>query len=96
MVVKEAAYCHSLYHRRRVLAASVCTCQIVWFTRVLEELGHEARGSISILCDNTSTIKLSKNPVFHGRCEPVNEGAIRLEHCETQKQVADIFTKPLK
>jgi hypothetical protein len=59
------------------------------------------------LCDNTSTIKLSKNPVFHGRCKHigvrfhflrdlVNEGTLRLEHCGSQEQVADILTKPLK
>ncbi|KAL1190679.1 Retrovirus-related Pol polyprotein from transposon RE1 [Cardamine amara subsp. amara] len=89
------------------VAASVCACQVVWFMRVLEELGHKAKGSTTILCDNTSTIKLSKNPVFHGRCkhigvrfhflrELVNEGVIRLEHYGTQKQVAYIFTKPLR
>ncbi|KAL0844254.1 hypothetical protein Bca101_017500 [Brassica carinata] len=89
------------------VAASVCACQAVWFKRILEELGHDARGSTVIQCDNTSTIKLSKNPVFHGRCKHigvrfhflrdlVNEGIIRLEHCGTTDQVADIFTKPLK
>lgn len=64
------------------------------------------RRSTVIQCDNTSTIKLSKNPVFHGRCKHigvrfhflrdlVNEGVLSLEHCESSKQVADIFTKPL-
>lgn len=89
------------------VAASVCACQAIWFKRILEELGCDAGGSMEILCDNTSTIKLSKNPVFHGRCKHigvrfhflrdlVKEGVIRLEHCGTQEQVADIFTKPLK
>lgn len=89
------------------VAASVCACQAIWFKRILEELGYDVEGSTVILCDNTSTIKLSKNPVFHGRCKHigvrfhflrdlVNEGAIRLEHCGSREQVADIFTKPLK
>ncbi|KAG7547302.1 Reverse transcriptase RNA-dependent DNA polymerase [Arabidopsis suecica] len=89
------------------VAASVCACQAVWFNRVLEELGYEVKESTVILCDNTSTIKLSKNQVFHGRCkhigvrfhflrELVKDGVIRLEHCGSQEQVADILTKPLK
>lgn len=47
------------------VAASACACQAIWFKRVLKELGYEEDGNIVILCDNTSTIKLSKNPVFH-------------------------------
>ncbi|CAA7062104.1 unnamed protein product [Microthlaspi erraticum] len=89
------------------VAASVCACQAIWFKRVLKELGYDGEESTVILCDNTSAIKLSKNPVFHGRCKHigvrfhflrdlVNEGAIRLEHCGTSDQVADIFTKALK
>lgn len=50
---------------------------------------------------------LSKNPVFHGRCKHigvrfhflkdlVKDGVIRLEHCGSQEQIADIFMKPLK
>lgn len=89
------------------VAASVCACQVIWYKRVLEELGYSGEGSTVILCDNTSTIKLSKNPVFHGRCKHigvrfhflrdlVNKGVISLEHCGTAEQVADIFTKALK
>jgi hypothetical protein len=89
------------------VAASSCACQAIWFNRILEELKYDVEGSTVILCDNTSTIKLSKNPVFHGRCKHigvrfhflrdlVNEGTLRLEHCGSQEQVADIFTKPLK
>ncbi|XP_019094804.1 PREDICTED: putative F-box protein At1g20795 [Camelina sativa] len=89
------------------VAASVCACQAVWFMRMLQELGYEVTESTVIRCDNTSAIKLSKNPVFHGRCkhigvrfhflrELVRDGVIRLEHCGSQEQVADIFTKPLK
>ena len=89
------------------VAASVCACQAVWFRRMMQELGHEATEGTTILCDNTSTIKLSKNQVFHGRCkhigvrfhflrELVNNGEISLKHCGSQEQVADIFTKPLR
>ena len=57
-------------------------------------------------CDNSSAIKLSKNPVFHGRTkhihvrfhflrELVEDGKIELVYCNTEEQAADIFTKPL-
>ena len=89
------------------VAASACACQAIWFKRVLRELGYDADGSTVILCDNTSTIKLSKNPVFHGRCKHigvrfhflrdlVNEGQVSLEHCGSEEQVADVLTKPLQ
>lgn len=88
------------------VAASTCACQTIWFERVLEEFGYDTTEGIIIHCDNTSTIKLSKNPVFHGRCKHigvrfhflrdlVKEGRVSLKHCGTQEQVADIFTKPL-
>ena len=88
------------------VAASVWACQVVWFKRVLEELGHRVKEGTVIWCDNTSTIKLSKNPVFHGRCKHIgvrfhflrelaNNGEICLEHCESHEHVADILTKPL-
>ncbi|RVW18431.1 hypothetical protein CK203_110489 [Vitis vinifera] len=41
--------------------------------------------SCVIQCDSSSAIKLLKNPVMHGRI-----------YCDTQEQLADIMTKPLK
>ena len=59
-----------------------------------------------IFCDNTSTISLSKNHVFHKKRkhidtrfhfihELVNNGDIALQFCGSQDQLADILTKPL-
>jgi len=61
---------------------------------------------ITVYCDNTSAISLSKNPVMHSRtkhipisyhflCEQVVEQNIVLEYINTKEQIADIFTKPL-
>ena len=61
---------------------------------------------IPIKCDNTSAINLSKNPVQHSRTkyieirhhflrDHVQKGNIVLEFVNTDKQLADIFTKPL-
>ena len=89
------------------IAAAFCACQSVWMRRVLEKLGHTQSGSITVYCDNSSTIKLSKNPVLHGRSKHIdvrfhflrdlsNDGTLELVHCNSQHQIADIMTKPLK
>ncbi|TXG51085.1 hypothetical protein EZV62_023609 [Acer yangbiense] len=89
------------------VAAASCACQVVWMRRILEKLGHTQGDSTTIFCDNSSTIKLSKNPVMHGRSKHIDvrfhflrdltkEGAVELIHCGTQDQVADVMTKPLK
>lgn len=88
------------------IAAASCACQVMWIRGVLEELGLHQEESTVIKCDNTSTIRLSRNPVFHGRCKHigvkfhflrdlVDEGMIELQHVVTTEQFADILTKPL-
>jgi len=54
------------------VAATACACQAIWFRRILEELQFKQRRPTAIYCDNTSTIKLSKNPVFHGRSKHID------------------------
>lgn len=89
------------------VAAAACACQAVWMRRILEKLSHSQTGCTTVMCDNSSTIKLSKNPVMHGRSKHIDvrfhflrdltrEGAVELIHCGTQDQVADLMTKPLK
>lgn len=89
------------------IAAALCACQCVWLRRVLEKLGFEEKTGTVIMCDNSSAIQLSKNPVLHGKSKHievrfhylrdlVNEGVVKLSYCPTEVQVADIFTKPLK
>ncbi|CAL1409608.1 unnamed protein product [Linum trigynum] len=91
------------------VAASFCATQCVWLRRVLCQMGwgESVKDSTTIYCDNNSTIKLSKNPVFHGRSKHIdvrfhflrdlaNEGVVELEYIGTGEQVADVMTKPLK
>jgi len=74
------------------VAAAGCASQVVWMRRVLEQLGHVQKRSTIVMCDNSSTIKLSKNPVMHGRSKHIavrfhflrelaNDGIIELLHC---------------
>jgi len=89
------------------VAAAGCASQAVWMRRVFENLGFAQKECNTIWCDNSSTIKLSKNPVMHGRSKHidvrfhflrdlVNDGIIQLLHCRTQEQIADLMTKALK
>ena len=61
---------------------------------------------VPLFCDNESAIKLANNPVHHQRSkhievrhhflrDHVEKGDIQLFHVRTEKQLADIFTKPL-
>ena len=83
------------------------SCQAIWLKRILEEIQFKQQGATSIYCDNSSTIKLSRNPVLHGRSKHIDvkyhflrdlakDGVINLIFCRSEDQVADIFTKPLK
>lgn len=89
------------------IAAAYCACQCVWMRRILEVLGVMQPGCTTIWCDNSSTIKLSKNPVMHGRSKHIDvrfhflrdltkDEVVKLVHCGSNDQVADILTKPLK
>ncbi|CAL0333326.1 unnamed protein product [Lupinus luteus] len=79
----------------------------IWLRKILEELHFKKDDATIIYCDNTSAIKLSKNPVLHGRSKHIdvkyyclrdlnNDGTIVLKYCRSEDQLADIFTKPLK
>ena len=61
---------------------------------------------IPLLCDNESAIKLVNNPVTHSLTKHIDirhhflrnhelKGDIEIRHVSTEKQLTDIFTKPL-
>ncbi|KAL8099137.1 hypothetical protein AgCh_031715 [Apium graveolens] len=85
------------------IAAGSCYAQILWMQQTLQDFGI-SYSNIPIYCDNTSAINISKNPVMHSRNkhidvrhhflrDNVSKGNIELIY--TEKQRADIFTKPL-
>ena len=60
---------------------------------------------IPILCDNTSAINLSKNPIQHSRTnhieirhhflrDHIKKADVVIKFVSTENQLADIFTKP--
>lgn len=89
------------------VAAAACACQAIWMRRILKEFGYTQEGCTTVMCDNSSAIKLSKNPVMHGRSKHIDvrfhflqdltkDEAIEMVHCGTHDQILDLLTKPLK
>jgi hypothetical protein len=88
------------------IAAAHCVCQGIWLKRILDSVGLKQKQCLTVLCDNSSTIKLSKNPVMHGRSKHIDirfhflrnlssEGSVELVHCASKDQLADVMTKAL-
>ena len=86
--------------------AAVVTCEAICLERLLKDLQEVVSDLTTIYCDNLSSIQLTKNPVFHARtkhievhyhfvCERVLSGEVKLQYVLTDRQTADIFTKPL-
>jgi hypothetical protein len=61
---------------------------------------------VPLMCDNTSVISVAKNPVFHKKMrhverrhhflrDHVEKGDIEIIYIDTERQLVDIFTKPL-
>jgi cell fate regulator YaaT (PSP1 superfamily) len=61
---------------------------------------------VSLMCNNTSAISVAKNPVFHKNMrhverrhhflrDHVEKGGIEMRYIDTERQLTNIFTKPL-
>ena len=81
-------------------------CQSVWMRIMLKDLSQNQQEPTTILCENSSTIALSKNRVFHKTTknidtryhfirELVNNKDICLEFRRSNDQLVDIFRKLL-
>ena len=64
------------------------------------------QGTMTVYCNNTSAINISKNPIQHSRTKHIDirhhfirdlveDRVVTLDHVHTESQLADIFTKPL-
>ena len=88
------------------IAAGLACAQVLWMRQTLIDYGIVCDTNI-IRCDNTSAINLSKNHILHSRTkhidirhhflsDHVDKKDIELEFINTNDQLADILTKPLK
>ncbi|PNX58520.1 type I inositol 145-trisphosphate 5-phosphatase 12-like protein, partial [Trifolium pratense] len=91
----------------KYVSTAACVYQGVWLKNVLSYLKMKQVECIKIYCDNSSSIKLSKNPIMHGRCKHIDvrfqflrdltkDGTVELVHCRSEDQLADLLIKPLK
>ena len=87
------------------MAAGSCCAQILWMKQQLSDYDVKAKET-PIFCDNTSAIAITQNPVLHSRTkhidvrfhfirDHVEKKNVTIEYVCTEKQLADIFTKPL-
>ena len=88
------------------IAAAAAVNQAVWLRKILANLNQNQSDATEICCDNQSAVAMAKNPVFHGRTKHIKikyhfvreaeaEGEVRIVHCNSEEQVADILTKAL-
>ena len=88
------------------IAGGSCCAYILWMTQTLKDYGIYVK-HVPLLCDNEGAIKIAHNPMQHSRTKHIEvrhhfirdlvaKGDIKLKHVPTEKQLADIFTKPLE
>ena len=80
----------------------------IWFRYLLEEQGYSVTENI-VYQDNQSAMKIEKNGIqscgkksrhINSRYffikDRVEQNKIKIEYCQTEKMLADFFTKPLQ
>ena len=88
------------------VASCSASCEVVWLWKLLYDIFDLQLDATCIHCDNQSCVKLSKNLVFHDKSkhieikyhyirDMVQRGAVKLQYFATEKQIANVLTKPL-
>jgi len=90
------------------MSLSDVTREVVYVRKLIEEIGfsHYVKEATPIFCDNQSAIVLSKENVtnqrskhidirFHFSREAQERKLINIQYVPTEKNIADVFTKPL-
>lgn len=88
------------------VSTSMVTSYAISSRRILEDLEEKQIKETKIFCDNKSAIAMAKNLVYHNHTrhitlkhhfirETFGECEIQLKYCNSNNQVADIYTKPL-
>jgi hypothetical protein len=86
------------------IATARCCYQILWIVHTIRDYGVTYK-SVPLMCDSSSAICLAQNPIFQGRAkhikvrhrflrDHVGMGDIEIKYNDTERQLADIFTKP--
>ena len=87
------------------IAAGSCCSQLLWMKKVLTDYGI-SQDTMVVYYDNSNVIDISKNLVQHSKTKHIEiryhfirdlieREIVCLEYIPTERQNADIFTKPL-
>ncbi|KAK2362227.1 hypothetical protein QL285_087305 [Trifolium repens] len=90
---------------RKITSAGSSCSQLLWMKQMLSEYNAE-QDVLTLYCDETSAINISKNPIQHSRTKHIDvrhhfirdlveDKVVTLEYVATDNQLADIFTKAL-
>jgi len=88
------------------VAASEAACEIKWLRTLLSKLKFTQLATTPLLCDNNSSIVLSKDSSFHTQVKQIDikyhsihqhveQGCLKLHYVHSKDNLADIFTKVL-
>lgn len=87
-------------------AMATTSCEIVWITRLLSDMGVIFSEPASLFCDNRAALHIAANPMFHERTKQIDidchlvrdyikAGCLQTAYICSTQQLADIFTKGL-
>ncbi|GAB1609461.1 hypothetical protein Ahia01_001231700 [Argonauta hians] len=88
------------------MATCSATQEGVYLTSLMNEVFKTNQTNFILFCDNQGTISLANNPVKHQRSKhidikyhyirnEISKGRLTLRYIETNKNIADAFTKPV-
>ncbi|GJS81548.1 hypothetical protein Tco_0748089 [Tanacetum coccineum] len=87
-------------------AMASATCEVMWILKVLKDLNLDNLVTVTLFCDNKSTIHIAVNPIMHEKTkhfdidvhlvrEIVASSSIKAEKVDYKGLIADILTKAL-
>jgi hypothetical protein len=88
----------------RAMAQGVC--ELLWLRKLMKELRLFEKKPLALFSDSKAAIGIAHNPVQHDRTKHIEidrhfikeklvEGSLDVFHVESEKQLADVFTKGL-
>ena len=91
--------------KAKYIAVGSCCSRLLWIKKLLNDYGI-SQDTMVVYCDNSSAIDISKNPVQHFKTKHIEiryhfirdldeRKIMTLKYIPTERQNADIFTKPL-
>ena len=91
---KQSSIALSIAEAEYVAATSCCT-QLLWMMQTLQDIQITCTPPISILCDNTSAISISNNPVMHSKTKhiPIKYHFIREQVLEQKVKLEYVPSK---